>query len=217
LSSDRSADLDGSPALRAGLPFNAHSIGQDLGVEWLIDVGIGLDYHVLRLDRTDERWIVAGERLRDGISADLVGLVAGVEQIGSSSVIGLLAKPILDIAVGIAADQDLPPVRERLEGTGWIYRGDAGANGGHVFVLEARPWHRVAHIHVVAFDGEQWRKYLLFRDLLRRDPAARAQYESVKQQLAGEVGDDRKTYTDRKSIIVGRLLDEAADAGDSAR
>jgi GrpB-like predicted nucleotidyltransferase (UPF0157 family) len=132
-------------------------------------------------------------------------------------VIGLLAKPILDIAVGIAADQDLPPVRERLEGTGWIYRGAAGANGGHVFVLEARPWHRVAHIHVVAFDGEQWRKYLLFRDLLRRDPAARAQYESVKQQVAGEVGDDRKTYTDRKSIIVGRLLDEAADAGDSAR
>jgi GrpB-like predicted nucleotidyltransferase (UPF0157 family) len=186
-------------------------------VEWLTDVGLGLDYHVLRLDRTDERWIVAGERLRDDISADLVGLVAGVEQIGSSSVIGLLAKPIIDIAVGIAAEQDLPPVRECLETTGWIYRGDAGTNGGHVFVLEARPWHRVAHIHVVAFDGEQWRKYLMFRDLLRRDPVARAQYASVKQQVAGEVGDDRKTYTDRKSIIVGHLLDEAAGAGDSAR
>lgn len=186
-------------------------------VEWLTDVGLGLDYHVLRLDRTDERWIVAGERLRDDVSADLVGLVAGVEQIGSSSVIGLLAKPIIDIAVGLAADQDLPPVRERLETSGWIYRGDAGANGGHVFVLEAKPWHRVAHIHVVAFDGEQWRKYLLFRDLLRQNPAARDQYESVKQQVAQEVGDDRTTYTDRKSIIVGRLLDEATDAGNAAR
>ena len=186
-------------------------------MEWLTGVGLGLDYHVLRLDRTDERWLVAGERLRDDISSELVGLVAGVEQIGSSAVIGLLAKPIIDIAVGIAADQDLPPVRERLEATGWIYRGDAGANGGHVFVLESRPWHRVAHIHVVAFDGEQWRKYLLFRDLLRQDPAARAQYESVKQQVAGEVGDDRKAYTDRKSTIVGHLLDVAADPGDPAR
>jgi GrpB-like predicted nucleotidyltransferase (UPF0157 family) len=172
---------------------------------------------VLRLDRTDERWIVAGERLRDDIAAELVGLVAGVEQIGSSSVIGLLAKPIIDLAVGIAAGQELPPVRERLEAAGWIYRGDAGANGGHVFVLEARPWHRVAHIHVVDFDDEPWRKYLLFRDLLRRDPAARAQYESVKQQVTVEVGDDRTAYTDRKSSIVSHLLDAAGNSGDFDR
>jgi GrpB-like predicted nucleotidyltransferase (UPF0157 family) len=183
-------------------------------VEWLLDVGLGLDHHALRLDRTDERWIVAGERLRDDISVTLVGLVAGVEQIGSSSVIGLLAKPIIDIAVGITADRELPPLRERLETSGWIYRGDAGANGGHVFVLEARPWHRVAHIHVVPFDGEQWRKYLLFRDLLRRDPAACAQYETVKQQVAAEVGDDRTGYTERKSSIVSQLLDEAGTAGE---
>lgn len=186
-------------------------------MQWITDAGLGLDYHVLRLDRADERWIVAGERLRNEIAGELVGLVAGVEQIGSSAVIGLLAKPIIDIAVGLIADRELPPVRERLEAAGWTYRGDAGANGGHVFVLEARPWHRVSHIHVVAFEGEQWRKYLLFRDLLRRDASARARYESVKHQVAAEVGNDRKTYTDRKSIIVGVLLDAADDAGDSAR
>jgi GrpB-like predicted nucleotidyltransferase (UPF0157 family) len=197
--------------------LDRRSIRQARGVEWLLDVGLGLDYHVLRLDRTDERWIVAGERLRDDIAAALVGLVAGVEQIGSSSVIGLLAKPIIDLAVGIDADQGLPPVRERLEAAEWIYRGDAGANGGHVFVLEARPWHRVAHIHVVDHDGEQWRNYLLFRDLLRRDPAARAQYESVKQQATAEVGDDRTTYTDRKSSTVSHLLDGADHSGDFGR
>jgi GrpB-like predicted nucleotidyltransferase (UPF0157 family) len=86
-----------------------------------------------------------------------------------------------------------------------------------VFVLEARPWHRVAHIHVVDFDGEQWRNYLLFRDLLRRDPAARAQYEFAKPQVAVEVGADRTTYTDRTSSIVGHLLDGAANSGDFGR
>ena len=161
--------------------------------------------------------MAAGERLRDDIAAKLVGLVAGVEQIGSSSVIGLLAKPIIDLAVGIDDDQGLPAVCERLEAAGWIYRGDAGANGGHVFVLEARPWHRVAHIHVVHHGGEQWRKYLLFRDLLRRDPAACAQYEAVKQQVAAEVGDDRTTYTERKSGIVSQLLDRALNPGDVAQ
>lgn len=189
-------------------------IGQDRGVEWLTDVGLGLDNQVLRLDRTDERWIESGERLRDDIAAQLAGVVSGVEQIGSSSVFGLLAKPIIDIAVGTTADQELRPVSERLAAAGWIYRGDAGANGGHVFVLEARPLHRVAHIHVVEFHGEQWRNYLLLRDLLRRSATARARYESVKQQVAAEVGDDRTTYIDRKSSIVRQLLDEATGADD---
>jgi GrpB-like predicted nucleotidyltransferase (UPF0157 family) len=186
-------------------------------VEWLTDAGLGLDHRALRLDRTDVRWLEVGERLRTQVATELIGLVSRVEQIGSSSVIGLMAKPIIDLAVGTTVDHELLPVRQRLEAAGWIYRGDAGENGGHVFVLEARPWHRVAHLHVVEFDGDQWRKYLLFRDLLRRSDTARAQYESVKLRLVSEVGDDRSIYTDRKSTIVGQLLHEAENADDSTR
>lgn len=175
-------------------------------MEWLTDVGLGLDYDTLRLDRTNQRWIDAGTRLRDEIADQLAGMVARVEQIGSSSVLALLAKPIVDIAVGLAAEHELPPVRGRLQATRWIYRGDAGANGGHVFVLEARPWHRVAHLHVVEYDGEQWQNYLRLRDLLRRSSDACARYESVKQHLANEFGDDHKAYTDGKSNVVSLLL-----------
>ena len=183
-------------------------------MRWLTDVGLGLDYDTLRLDRTNQQWIDAGSRLRDDVADQLVSRVAGVEQIGSSSVMGLLAKPIVDIAVGLAADQELPPVRELLEATGWSYRGDAGANGGHVFVLEAKPWHRVAHLHVVDHEGEQWRNYLRLRDLLRQSPLARARYESAKRQLTNEFGDDRKAYTDGKSIVIGLLIDEAEAGAD---
>jgi GrpB-like predicted nucleotidyltransferase (UPF0157 family) len=178
-------------------------------VQWLTDAGLGLEYHTLRLDRTTHAWIDAGARLRNDLAEQLQGTVAGVEQIGSSAVVGLLAKPIVDIAIGLATDHDVAPVRRRLESGGWIYRGDAGANGGHVFVLEDRPWHRVAHAHVVDHEGEQWRKYLLLRDLLRRSPAAREQYEAVKLRLAGDVGDDRAAYTDGKSAVVAQLLAEA--------
>ena len=183
-------------------------------MKWLTDVGLGLDYDTLRLDRTNQQWIDAGSRLRDDVADQLVSRVAGVEQIGSSSVLGLLAKPIVDIAVGLAADQELPPVHELLEATGWIYRGDAGANGGHVFVLEAKPWHRVAHLHVVDHEGEQWRNYLRLKDLLRQSPLTRARYESVKRRLTNEFGDDRKAYTDGKSIVIGLLIDEAGAGAD---
>jgi len=185
------------------------AIGQDCGMEWLTDVGLGLEYDTLRLDRTSQAWIDAGTRLRDDVAGRLGGSVVGVEQIGSSSVLTLLAKPVIDIAVGLGDEHEFSAVRDRLEATGWIYRGDAGANGGHVFVFETKPRYRVAHVHVVDHDGEQWRDYLRLRDFLRRSSAARARYEAVKQQLASEFGDDRTAYTDGKTDIVHMLLDEA--------
>ncbi len=100
-------------------------------------------------------------------------------------------------------------MRERLESAGWIYRGDAGAHLGHVFVLEAKPGHRVVHVHVVDFDGDQWRDYVRLKELLRRSPAAGERYETIKQQLVNEVGIDRTAYTDGKSEVIAALLDEA--------
>lgn len=181
----------------------------------LTTAGLGLDYDTLRLQPTSQEWVDAGSRLRDHVADLLANRVVGVEQIGSSSVVGLLAKPIVDIAVALAAEHDLQPVHERLVGAGWIYRGDAGARGGHVYVLETQQWHRVAHLHVVDQEGEQWSNYLRLRNLLRRDPSARARYEAVKQQLAGQVADDRTAYTDGKTSIVHQLLQEADEASDT--
>jgi GrpB-like predicted nucleotidyltransferase (UPF0157 family) len=177
-------------------------------LEALTDAGLGLDYHELRLDRATQRWVAAGSSLRDQMGAILEDDAAGVEQIGSSSVVGLLAKPSIDLAVGLSEHHDLGAVQGRLEAAGWIYRGDAGDDGGHVFVLEAWPWHRVAHLHVVDHGGTRWRSYVLLRDLLRRSSDARDQYEAVKLRLVEEFGDDRTAYTDGKSDIVRSLIRE---------
>ncbi len=108
-------------------------------VEALTDAGLALDHYELRLDRTTERLVAAGSSLRDHVAAILEDDAAGVEQIGSSSVLGLLAKPIIDLVVGLSRHHDLGAVRTRLEAEGWIYRGDAGDHGGNVLVLEVRP------------------------------------------------------------------------------
>ena len=78
-----------------------------------------------------------------------------------------------------------------------------------MFVLESRPWHRVAHLHVVDHEGDQWRNYLRFRDLLRRSPQARARYEAVKLRLAEQSPVDRRAYTSGKTEIVTSLIREA--------
>lgn len=173
----------------------------------LTAAGLGLDYHAIRLERTTEAWLAAGAELRERVATLLDGLVTAVAEVGSSSVLELLAKPIVDLAVGCTADQPLTAVIAKLTNTGWIYRGDAGTDGGQVFVLETRPWHRIAHLHVVEYDGAQWRNYLRLRDLLRRSADAREKYEAVKLRLAAD-GVDRKTYTIGKTDVVSMLLDE---------
>jgi GrpB-like predicted nucleotidyltransferase (UPF0157 family) len=188
-------------------------VGHDDGVDLLIAAGLGLEYGTVRLDRTTDAWIAAGAELRHLVAHCLAGLVADVEQIGSSAVRGLLAKPIVDLAAGLSIDDALPEVRARLEAAGWIYRGNAGDEGGHVFVLEARTGLRIAHLHVVAHDGTQWRNYLRFRDLLRTSSSARDDYEATKRRLAAAHPDDRTAYTDGKTDVVQALLDRGRPHG----
>ncbi|HVX45309.1 MAG TPA: GrpB family protein [Mycobacteriales bacterium] len=173
----------------------------------LIAIGIGLEYNGIRLERTTDAWLAAGAELRSRVERALDGVVSGVEAVGSSSVLNLLAKPIIDLAAGLAPGQSIAPIVERLQADGWIYRGDAGSDGGHVFVLESRPWHRVAHLHAVEYNGPQWQNYLRFRDLLRRSPEACERYEAVKLQLADERV-DRRAYTTGKTDVVTSLLED---------
>jgi GrpB-like predicted nucleotidyltransferase (UPF0157 family) len=175
-------------------------------VTQLTDANLGLDYGELRLDTTTVDWVDAGEALKVHVVDVLRGFSVKVEQIGSSSVLDLLAKPIADLAVGLAGDQVFEPIRSALEVDGWIYRGDAGDDGGHVFVLEDRPWHRVAHAHVVSLGGDQWRNYLRLRDLLRESPAARERYAAAKRSLLEGSGNDRSAYTIGKTDIVKSLI-----------
>jgi GrpB-like predicted nucleotidyltransferase (UPF0157 family) len=180
--------------------------GQHRTARRLVEAGLGLDSGSLRLDRVTQTWIEAGEVLRDRTTEQLAELDVDVEIVGSSCVLGLLAKPIVDLAVGTRSWLQLVAVRSALASGGWIYRGDAGIDGGHVFVLESAPWHRVGHLHVVEHEGDQWLNYLRLRDLLRRSPRARSRYESVKLELAREFGDDRESYTEGKTDVVRELL-----------
>ncbi len=190
--------------LVSGIPFPP--LWHHQRMDDLIEAGFGLDHDSLSFGRTTEKWLLVGSRLRDRVASELAEMVTEVEHIGSSAVEGMIAKPIVDLAAGITTGQEFAPVRATLEKCGWIYRGDAADDGGHVFVLETQPWHRVAHLHVVEHEGRQWQKYLQLRDLLRHSPEARARYEAVKVQLSRQVGDDRDAYTKGKSAIVEQLL-----------
>ena len=175
-------------------------------VDRLEAAGLGLEYGMVRLGRTSVQGVCAGEALRDAVAGGLDSLAIRVELIGSASIVGLLAKPIADLAVAVGDLADLDAVGRRLERRAWIYRGDAGGEGGHVFVLDVRPQVRVSNLHVVGADDWQFERWIRLRDLLRSSPTARARYELVKRELAAAHPGDRPAYTAGKNDVVAELL-----------
>jgi GrpB-like predicted nucleotidyltransferase (UPF0157 family) len=199
------------------VPIPAASAGRDgLLQTWTVvdfaAAGLGLEYRTVRHVRADGAWAAIASELAAVIGVVLADLARGVEHIGSTAVPGLLAKPIVDLAIGLHSGVAVEDVAHRMSQLGWIYRGDAGDDGGWVFVMEDFPWHRVAHAHCVQFGGAQWVRYLEFRDLLRRSPEARKAYEDTKMRLAQQYPDGRAEYTAGKGPTVQRLRAEGADA-----
>ena len=90
----------------------------DLEVHRLTEAGLGQHYGTMTLGRTTEAWLAAGAEPRDHVGQVVDGITPHVEVIGSSSVLGLLAKPIIDLAVGLASHQPVAPIATTLTGDG---------------------------------------------------------------------------------------------------
>lgn len=175
-------------------------------VDWLGDTRLGLAYGQVVLASNDPGWPGAFRRLAVQLRAALGELAVGVEHVGSTAVPGLAAKPILDVAIGLAPGADPDRVIAALSRWAPGSRGDKGGEGGLLLVIEDRPAHRVAHLHMVGHGDAQWRRYLALRDRLRADPAARDAYGRLKGRLAAQLAGDRRAYTVAKAAFIQQLL-----------
>jgi predicted acetyltransferase/GrpB-like predicted nucleotidyltransferase (UPF0157 family) len=169
---------------------------------------LGLERRTVRLVEADPDWPARFEQLAGPLRDALRDDVGAVEHVGSTAVPGLAAKPILDVVIGLTSGATAAAVVARLTPMGYEFRGDKGDEGGLLFVLDDKPDHRVAHLHVVRYDDARWRGYLNFRDRLRRDPRARDVYSALKRELTQRHADDRAAYTAAKSAFIAELLAE---------
>jgi GrpB-like predicted nucleotidyltransferase (UPF0157 family) len=158
---------------------------------------------------SDPAWPeLAAEAIAE-VRAALGGSITEIEHIGSTSVPGLAAKPIIDL---MAAAADLPAVAERaaeLAAIGFEPR-DNGMSG-RLFFLRLRDGVRTHHLHVVPLAGWAERNQRLLRDHLRTHPADVARYAELKRTLAaGE--HNVEEYTAGKTALIQELTDAARAA-----
>lgn len=127
-----------------------------------------------------------------------------MEHVGSTSVPGLAAKPILDIDV-VVEPADVPAAVSALESLGYEHRGDLGVAGREAFHAPDDGVRR--NVYACAAGTTHVRNHLAVRDVLRGRPDLRDEYAAVKRSLAAEPDMDIHTYLARKSGVVQRVLD----------
>jgi GrpB-like predicted nucleotidyltransferase (UPF0157 family) len=163
----------------------------------------GLAHGAVQLAEWTPRWgelfAVEAARLRGALG----NLAVAIEHYGSTSVPGLVAKPLLDILVGGPDASDAAPYIAALVPLGYDYAANAGVADHLVF---GRGTTRTHLVHVVRYGGRAWQRGLAFRDALREDVALRDTYAALKRELAQQYGTERSRYTAGKSVFVQRVL-----------
>jgi GrpB-like predicted nucleotidyltransferase (UPF0157 family) len=162
-------------------------------------------YETIELVPYDPAWPERFEDWRRKLVAALPK-ARWIEHVGSTSVPGLAAKPIVDILVGVDDLEDETNYAPAIESLGVQLR-SRERDHRYFRPFAGRP--RDVHIHVCTAGSAWARRTLLFRDHLRRNEEARAAYLEVKVAAAARWADDRPAYTDAKGEVIRRLLAEA--------
>ncbi|GAB3462341.1 hypothetical protein GCM10027519_25150 [Kineococcus endophyticus] len=171
-----------------------------------LDLVGGPEPLTVTLAEHDPRWAEAFREHRARILAALAGQDVDVEHIGSTSVPGLAAKPVVDLVVvvdDVTAEEDyLDP----LLAAGYVLR---VREPGHRLV---RTPERDVHVHVYGRGDRAVEEYLLLRDHLRRDESDRRLYESVKRDLVARRWEDTNDYADAKTEVITAIKERARAA-----
>lgn len=163
----------------------------------------GREARTVVLVPSDPAWPARAETLRAELAVALAGVAVRVEHIGSTSVPGLDAKPILDLQVGVPDPGDEPAFGPSLGRLGYELRVREG--GEHR--MYRTPAHDV-HVHLWIAGSDHERRHLVFRDWLRRSPGDRALYAETKHALAG-AWDDMNDYAHAKGEVIAQITERA--------
>jgi GrpB-like predicted nucleotidyltransferase (UPF0157 family) len=148
----------------------------------------------------DPRWPKTFERLRSRIWPALRDVALSVEHVGSTSVPGLPAKPIIDISIVVPERSDVQAGISRLATLGYVHRGDLGVEGREAFANpDGLPIH---NLYLCPRDSVALANHLAIRTYLRTDPEAAREYGELKKQLAERFPHDIDGYIDGKTTML---------------
>lgn len=153
----------------------------------------------------DKQWKVNFETIKNELIEALGDSIVRIEHVGSTSVEGLSAKPIIDIDVVISDYSVFQNIVVKLRNIGYIHEGDLGINDREAFAYTGKEHLQLHHLYACPQNSNELKRHIVFRDFLRRNKSAVIKYGKVKEEAAKLFPQDIDKYLAYKSSCIKEL------------
>lgn len=156
-----------------------------------------------------EKWKSDFEKEAKKLQVIFDSEVTEIHHIGSTSVIGLAAKPIIDIMPVVKDILQIDSYNAEMARIGYEAKGENGIPGRRYFQKGGND--RTHHVHIYEEGSQEIERHLAFRDFLRIHPSIAKQYGELKVGLAGQFPDDIDAYIEGKADFAAEIERQALD------
>ncbi|MFX1537868.1 MAG: GrpB family protein [Promethearchaeota archaeon] len=164
---------------------------------------IGLKRGIVKLSPYSSKWVEVYSKEKLQLETVIGDHVLEIQHIGSTSIPGMIAKPIIDIAVAVHDFREAFKCVELLKDLEYEYKGEFGIPKRHFFV-KGNP--RIFHLHMLEISSQEWKNHQFFRDFLIQHPNKAEEYAELKILLARQFSTDRDAYTEGKASFIEKIL-----------
>jgi GrpB-like predicted nucleotidyltransferase (UPF0157 family) len=148
------------------------------------------------IEEYNENWIKQFTKIKNIIENNLSKII-GIEHIGSTAIIGMCAKPIIDIDIIIDNINDFNITKNELEFIGYYHTGDQGIIGREAFNRANLKYNEILdeinhHLYVCTKDNEELQRHILFRNYLNNNEKAKEEYYKLKKEIIKKIGNENR-------------------------
>ena len=170
---------------------------------------LGLHKDIVELVPYDSSWVEEYKKEERILRNLLEEYIVDIQHVGSTSIPGLSAKPILDIAVAVESKETLIKLIPILTNAGYDVKDSIDING-ELLARKGSPECRTHYIHIEVVGSEYWNNHILFRDYLINHTEYIKEYEEMKINALSKFS-ERKKYTAEKNEFIKNILNLAKD------
>ena len=156
----------------------------------------------------DEQWVIEFEKEKRILLEILKNFNVQIEHVGSTSIPGLSAKPIIDIAIGVKDEKTLFKLESIMSNAGYDVLNDYETKG-EILARKGSPERRTHYIHMQLIGSEYWDEFMYFKRYLLEHPKEIKKYENLKKELSKKYSQERKKYTAGKNEYISSILKKA--------
>ena len=160
----------------------------------------------IHIEEHNPEWFEQFEFEKKQLCGMLGDAILGIEHIGSTSIPGIWAKPIVDILIGVKSLQLETFIIDKVIELGYEYFGEAGISGRFYF---RKRFPEEYNVHITQIGNVIWNNNIILRDYLRNNKDEARKYSDLKQNIISQGVDTLLEYSDRKSSYISELLKKA--------